>query len=130
MQRVTFSRARKILGIRILPRAPTLQTYLFWPIGFNQPRELAQYSSDSRFFWSSCNATCDIFTCAKKKRILSGCRKSVCCILDFLKGPLLRRDDAESIDTASMASAVTSGASGFLLGDDAAEFMRQRGEQT
>ena len=29
-----------------------------------------------------------------------------------------------------MASAVTSGASGFLLGDDAAEFMRQRGEQT
>ena len=39
-------------------------------------------------------------------------------------------DDAESIDTASMASAATSGASGFLLGDDAAEFMRQRGEQT
>ena len=37
---------------------------------------------------------------------------------------------AESIDAASMASAVTSGASGFLLGDDAAEFMRQRGEQT
>ena len=31
--RFTFSRARKILGIRILPRAPTLQTYLFWPIG-------------------------------------------------------------------------------------------------
>ena len=67
MQRETFSRARNILGIRILPRAPTLQTYLFWPIGFNQPRELAQYSSDSRFFWSSCNATCYIFTCAKKK---------------------------------------------------------------
>ena len=84
MQRVTFSRARKILGIRILPRAPTLQTYLFWPIGFNQPRELAQYSSDSRFFWSSCNATCDIFTCAKKNWILSGCRKSVCCILETL----------------------------------------------
>ena len=35
MQRDTFSRARKILGIRILPRAPTLQTYLFWPIGVN-----------------------------------------------------------------------------------------------
>ena len=50
MQLQTFSRARKILGIRILPRAPTLQTYLFWPIGFNQPRELAQYSSDSSFF--------------------------------------------------------------------------------
>ena len=65
----------------------------------------------------------------KKNRILSCCRKSVCCILDFLKGPLLRRR-RESIDTASMASAVTSGASGFLLGDDAAEFMRQRGEQT
>ena len=45
MQRDTFSRARKILGIRILPRAPTLQTYLFWPIGVNQRRELAQYSS-------------------------------------------------------------------------------------
>ena len=68
MQRETFSRARKILGIRILPRAPTLQTYLFWPIGLNQPRELAQYSSDSRFFWSSCNATSHIFTCAKKKK--------------------------------------------------------------
>ena len=67
MQRATFSRARKILGIRILPRAPTLQTYLFWPICVNQPRELAQYSSDSRFFWSSCNATSNIFTCAKKK---------------------------------------------------------------
>ena len=67
MQRATFSRARKILGIRILPRAPTLQTYLFWPIGVPEPRELAQYSSDSRFFWSSCNATCDIFTCVKKK---------------------------------------------------------------
>ena len=137
MQRDTFSRARKILGIRILPRAPTLQTYLFWPIGVNQRRELAQYSSDSRFFWSSCNATCYIFTCAKKKldpiwlteiRLLH--------LLDFLlvvcvssKGPCCD-DDAESIDTASMASAVTSGASGFLLGDDAAEFMRQRGEQT
>ena len=73
----------------------------------------------------------ETFSRARKKiRILSGCRKSVCCILDFLKGPLLRRDDAESIDTASMASAATSGASGFLLGDDAAEFMRQRGEQT
>ena len=92
MQRATFSRARKILGIRILPRAPTLQTYLFWPIGVPEPRELAQYSSDSRFFWSSCNATCDIFTCAKKKkdpiwlpeiRLLH--------LLDFLKGPLLRR---------------------------------------
>ena len=47
----------------------------------------------------------------------------------FSKGPCCD-DDAESIDTASMASAVTSGASGFLLGDDAAEFMRQRGEQT
>ena len=35
MQLQTFSRARKILGIRILPRAPTLQTYLFWPIGVN-----------------------------------------------------------------------------------------------
>ena len=45
MQLQTFSRARKILGIRILPRAPTLQTYLFWPIGVNQRRELAQYSS-------------------------------------------------------------------------------------
>ena len=45
MQRDTFSRARKILGIRILPRAPTLQTYLFWPIGVNQRRELAQYIS-------------------------------------------------------------------------------------
>ena len=67
MQRAIFSRARKIFGIRILPRAPTLQTYLFWPIGVPEPRELAQYSSDSRFFWSSCNATCDIFTCAKKK---------------------------------------------------------------
>ena len=67
MQRETFSRARKILGIRILPRAPTLQTYLFWPIGVNKRRELAQYSSDSRFFWSSCNATRNIFTCAKKK---------------------------------------------------------------
>ena len=72
----------------------------------------------------------------KKNRILSGCRKSVCCILDFLlvgcvssKGPCCDYD-AESIDTASMASAATSGASGFLLGDDAAEFMRQRGEQT
>ena len=91
MQRATFSRARKILGIRILPRAPTLQTYLFWPIGVPEPRELAQYSSDSRFFWSSCNATSHIFTCAKKNWILSGCRKSVCCILDFLKGPVLRR---------------------------------------
>jgi hypothetical protein len=29
-----------------------------------------------------------------------------------------------------MTSAVASGASGFLCGDDAAEFMRQRGEQT
>ena len=49
----------------------------------------------------------------------------------FLFGPApCCDDDAESIDTASMASAVTSGASGFLLGDDAAEFMRQRGEQT
>ena len=45
MQRDTFSRVRKILGIRILPRAPTLQTYLFWPIGVNQRRELAQCSS-------------------------------------------------------------------------------------
>ena len=51
-------------------------------------------------------------------------------LLDFLKGPFCCDDDVESIDTASMASAVTSGASGFLLGDDAAEFMRQRGEQT
>ena len=68
MQRDTFSRARKILGIRILPRAPTLQTYLFWPIGMPEPRELAQYSSDSRFFWSSCNATSHIFTCAGKKK--------------------------------------------------------------
>ena len=49
--------------------------------------------------------------------------------LSFSLGPCCD-DDAESIDTASMASAVTSGASGFLLGDDAAEFMRQRGEQT
>ena len=129
MQRHTFSRARKILGIRILPRAPTLQTYLFWPIGVPEPRELAQYSSDSRFFWSSCNATCDIFTCAKKK-------------LDPIWLPEIRLlhlglsqralvvTTTESIDTASMASAATSGASGFLLGDDAAEFMRQRGEQT
>ena len=39
-------------------------------------------------------------------------------------------DTAESIDAVSMGSAATSGASGFLLGDDAAEFMRQRGEQT
>ena len=54
MQLQTFSRARKILGIRILPRAPTLQTYLFWPIGVNQRRELAQYSSESRFILSSC----------------------------------------------------------------------------
>ena len=46
----------------------------------------------------------------------------------FSEGPCC--DDAESIDAASMASAATSGASGFLLGDDAAEFMRQRGEQT
>ena len=43
MQLQTFSRARKILGIRILPRAPTLQTYLFWPIGVLQRCWLARY---------------------------------------------------------------------------------------
>ena len=31
---------------------------------------------------------------------------------------------------ASAASGAASGASGFLLGDDAVEFMQQRGEQT
>ena len=102
MQRDTFSRARKILGIRILPRAPTLQTYLFWPIGVNQRRELAQYSSDSRFFWSSCNATCYIFTCAKKKldpiwlpliRLFAAIIVDFSCFLrgSASKGPCLRR---------------------------------------
>ena len=99
MQLQTFSRARKILGIRILPRAPTLQTYLFWPIGVNQRRELAQYSSDSRFFWSSCNATSNIFTCAKKKldpiwlpeiRLLH-LGLSLVMVVCEQQGPLLRR---------------------------------------
>ena len=95
MQRDTFSRARKILGIRILPRAPTLQTYLFWPIGVNQRRELAQYSSCTApipdFFGAAAMQRATFSRARNKNRILSGCRKSVCCILDFLLGPLLRR---------------------------------------
>ena len=66
MQRHTFSRAQKKIWIRILHRAPTLQTYLFWPIGVNKRRWLTQYNSISDFFSTRCNATCDIFTCAKK----------------------------------------------------------------
>ena len=102
MQRATFSRARKILGMRILPRAPTLQTYLFWPIGVNQRRELAQYSSCTApipdFFGAAAMQRHTFSRARKKNWILSGCRKSVCCILDFLlmvvceqQGPLLRR---------------------------------------
>ena len=78
MQLQTFSRARKILGIRILPRAPTLQTYLFWPIGVNKRRELAQYGSCTAPIPDSFGAAAmqrDTFSRARKKtRILSGCR--------------------------------------------------------
>ena len=78
MQRDTFSRARKILGIRILPRAPTLQTYLFWPIGVNQRRELAQYSSCTApipdFFDAAAMQRQTFSRARKKTRILSGCR--------------------------------------------------------
>ena len=78
MQRATFSRARKILGIRILPRAPTLQTYLFWPIGVNQRRELAQYSSCTApipdFFGAAAMQRHTFSRARKKTRILSGCQ--------------------------------------------------------
>ena len=67
MQLQTFSRARKILGIRILPRAPTLQTYLFWPIGVSQRRWLAPYCSVPAFFCTDGTAASNVVMTATKK---------------------------------------------------------------
>ena len=82
------------------------------------------YSSDSRFFWSSCNATSHIFTCAKKNKDplwlpLIRLLHSWTFLDSGLRGSAARAlvcdDTAESIDAVSMGSAATSGASGFLL---------------
>ena len=67
MQRETFSRAQKKSWIRILPPEPALQTHTFWPIGVLQPGELAQYSSDSRFFCTDSTAASNVGMHVQKK---------------------------------------------------------------
>ena len=78
MQRETFSRARKILGIRILPRAPTLQTYLFWPIGVNHATAKPSSSLNTYpipdFFGAAAMQRHTFSRARKKNWILSGCR--------------------------------------------------------
>ena len=71
-------------------RPPSKRTY-FGRSACPNPANSLSTAPIPDFFGAAAMQRATFSRARKKNRILSGCRKSVCCILDFLKGPLLRR---------------------------------------